>query len=463
MSSWFLLVALAYLVLIAGIYRFESHRTRLNGLDAISVFLFLFVLQCCFSAAGIYGVLPFLDAAHLTGVYAFDRILSGTDLTSALLVFGLTAGFVLFFYVGCAIGRRTLARLCPPPDEQVVHSIRIYRGRITAVLVLGLVLTLYSFMQLDDTMIGRYANLVLFRAQDPQVERNALNASAFALTQSWSWLSILAVFCIGESRKLRGLLVLFILAALTLALLGASRRALFIPLLMTYLAFVLYSNSWKLRWVAAAAVPLVVWVAFGKNLLAALAYQGTLESVAESYTSWAGAFLRAASDIGITVIESLGTMQFLPLEPRLGFDHLIAMVRLAPEQSLGFDFDFPERIVRLSTAAFDGANELDLPPGLLGQMWLDFRLAGPVVWGIIFGLQMSIVQFFFERMRCTRQSSALFVVVVFIVALPLNSGSFDFTFSVDIIAIAVALLACVRFSRQQLLTAQRLGSVSTHS
>jgi hypothetical protein len=172
--------------------------------------------------------------------------------------------------------------------------------------------------------------------------------------------------------------------------------------------------------------------------------------VAESYASWQSAFLRAASDIGITVIESLGTMQFLHLDPRLGMDHLIAMVRIVPEQSLGFDFDFPERIVRISTAAFDGAQELDVPPGLLGQMWLDFRLAGPVVWGIVFGLQMSVVQFFFERARCTRQSSAIFVLLVFVVALPLNSGSFDFSFSVDIIAIIAALFACVRFSHYRL-------------
>jgi hypothetical protein len=463
MTPWFLLVSLAYVVLIGGIYRLEARRTRVNGIDAISIFLFLFVLQCCFSAAGIYGVLPFVDSLHLTGVYAFDRILSGTDLTAALLILGLTAAFVLFFYAGCSLGRYTLSRLCPPQSTEVVHSLTVSKWRLTAVLMLGLALTLYSFMQLDDTMIGRYANLVLLRAQDPQIERTALNANAFALTQSWSWLSIVAIFCIGESRKWRGLLLIFVLAAVAFALLGVSRRALFIPLLMTYLTFVLYSDSWKLRWVATAAVPLVVWVAFGKDLLAALAYQGTIESVAGSYASWASAFLRAASDIGITVIESLGTIQFLQLEPRLGFDHLIAMVRIVPEQSLGFDFDYPERIVRISTAAFDGPNELDVPPGLLGQMWLDFRLAGPAVWGILFGLQMSIVQFFFERTRCTRQSSAIFVLVAFIVALPLNSGSFDFTFSVDIIAIAVVLLACVRSSPQQLLTAERIGSVPTHS
>jgi hypothetical protein len=461
MTSWFLLGSLAYLVLIGAIYRFERRRTRANGIDAISVFVFLFVLQCCLSAAILYALLPLLDEQHLTGVYAFDRILAGTDLTTAGLIFGLTAGFVLFFYVGCSLGSRALSRLSPAPDSEVVHSVSFSAGRISAFVVLGLALSVYSFMLLDDTMVGRYANLVLLRAQDPQVERTAFNANAFALTQSWSWVSIVAIFCIGESRKLRGLLVWFILAAAILALLGASRRALFIPLLMTYLTFVLYSNSWKSRWVATAALPLIVWIAFGKDLFAALAYHGTFESVTETYSSWASAFLRAASDIGITVTESLGTLQFLPLEPRFGFDHFISMVRLLPEQSLGFEFDYPERIVRLSTAALDGPQEVDLPPGLFGQMWLDFRLAGPIVWGIVFGLQMSIVQFFFERTRCTRQSAVLFVVVAFIVALPLNSGSFDFSFSIDIIAIAVALLASVRFSRQRLITAERIDSLAT--
>jgi hypothetical protein len=32
----------------------------------------------------------------------------------------------------------------------------------------------------------------------------------------------------------------------------------------------------------------------------------------------------------------------------------------------------------LSTGAFVGAEELDIPPGIVGQMWLDFGVLGPL-------------------------------------------------------------------------------------
>ena len=113
-------------------------------------------------------------------------------------------------------------------------------------------------------------------------------------------------------------------------------------------------------------------------------------------------------------------------------------------------------------AAFADVGSQDIPPGLLGQMWLDFGVAGPVIWGLVFGLQMSVIQFFFERTRRTRQSAAVFMLLVFVVALPLNSGSFDFTFSVDIITLAAVLLWCVRFRRQQLPQIRSVAKARAH-
>lgn len=457
MTRAYWIVSLAYLAFAAGVYLIEARRTRGTGIDAISLFLVILMLQCCLSPALLYGLLPFADPIEPTGVYAFDRILRTADIPTALLILCLTIAFTMFFYVGCILGRTVLRRLWPVcPDR--IGALTVSEGRIAIVLGAGLMLTLYSFWLLGDTMASRYIELVLFRAEDPSIERNALNANAFALTQSWSWLSIIGVFCIAESRKWRALLLVFIAAALVFALLGASRRALFLPILMVYLTIALYSNKWHSRWIAVAAVPLIVWVAFGKNMLAALAYDVSAEQVAETYQSWVGAFVRAASDIGISVVESLGSLHFLDLPPRLGLDHLMAMVDLLPEKSMGIDFDFPERIVRISTEAFDGAAELDVPPGLLGQMWLDFRLAGPLVWGMVFGLQISLIQFFFERTRCTRQSAAIFVLLVFVVALPVNTGSFDFTFSVDIVAIGLGLVSCIGFGSYRLAPAQSIAT-----
>jgi hypothetical protein len=454
-----LFVALAYLVFAASVGAFEYWRVRRTGVDTITIFVVILMLQCCAAGIVIYGLLPYVDPSSATGVHAFDRILQDTDIVLALLVLCLTVWFAVFFYVGCALARAAFSRLWPAVPGHKSTAVHVHGGRLTVVLVFGMALSLYVFYLMGDSLVNRYAQLVLYRAFEGDVERDALNANAFALTQTWSWLTVIAIFCIAGTRRWRWLIPVCALALLTFALLGVSRRALFLPVLMIYLTVVLYSSRWRLRWIAAAAVPLVLVVAFGKNALATFAYGGAIESIADSYESWVSALLRAGADVGITIVESLGTLQFLDIGPRLGMDHLMSMVQILPEKSLGLDFDYPERIVRLSTEAFDEAYAQDVPPGLLGQMWLDFGMLGPVVWGLAIGLQVGIIQFFFERTRRTRESAAVFVILVFVVALPLNTGSFDFTFSVDIIALAVVLFWCVRLRRQPLQAARLVPAI----
>ena len=64
------------------------------------------------------------------------------------------------------------------------------------------------------------------------------------------------------------------------------------------------------------------------------------------------------------------------------------------------------------------------------------------------GLQVGILQYAWQRMRPSRQSAAVFFLLTFVVALPINSGSYDFTFSVDIIAAVVVLFCVVRLNRE---------------
>jgi hypothetical protein len=57
---------------------------------------------------------------------------------------------------------------------------------------------------------------------------------------------------------------------------------------------------------------------------------------------------------------------------------------------------------------------------------------------------MSIVQHVFARTIRTRQAAALFVLITFVIALPLNTGSYDFTFNYDIYALALCILLTFR-------------------
>ena len=158
--------------------------------------------------------------------------------------------------------------------------------------------------------------------------------------------------------------------------------------------------------------------------------------------------MRAACEVGVSLTESLwGTVTLLPIGPRFGIDHLMSVMRLFPEGVMGLDFNFPERVVRLSTEAFAGPEAQDIPPGFLGQMWLDFGIMGPLVWGIIFGLQVALLQLLFERTTRSWESASFMALVLFLIAYPVNTGSLDFTFSFDIVVLLVVLFLGTKWRR----------------
>lgn len=391
-----------------------------------------------------YGLLPFTNPAAPTGNPVFDRIFHANDLTIASMVLCLTAWFVVWFYGGCALARLILPQQL---DRKGLLRVSVHEWRLGAALLVGLLLTLYSFSMLGDNLLNRYANLILYRSQSELIPRTALNATAFSLTQIWSWLAVVALLYLFERKGRRWLKAAVIVLLAVFAVLGVSRRALFLPVLMAYLGLLLYSGRWRLRWLVACSIPAILWLAFGKELLGAVAFGVPVDAVAGRYESLPSALLRAVSELGITIVESLGTMAFLSDHLRLGVDHVLSIAQRLPDGILGLDIDWPQRMVRISTEAFAGHDDLDIPPGLAGQMWLDFRLLGPIAWGLVFGLQVGAAQWLFERTRRTLASSALAVLVIFVASLPVNSGSFDFTFSFDIIILMFLLWWCFDIRR----------------
>jgi hypothetical protein len=442
-----LLVAMAYLLFAVAVFAFERYRIHRAGVDAITIFAAVCMLQCCLAPLAVNALMPFVDSNEVTGVPIFDTILRQSDMTTMLLVLCMSIWFVVFFYIGCTLGRVMLPRLPSQTSHGRDLLVIVREKSLLVLLAAGFALTLYSFFKLGDSLLERYIGLIRFRGLIDDGARDLMVAEALSLTQTFSWLAVLIMFPIADRHGSRWLLLLLLTANVVLALMGVSRRAIFLPILLAYLAVVLNSGRWHLRWVAAAVIPLVFWVAFGEQIMAAVAYGGSDETIFAAADSWAKPLLRAASEVGITVIESLGTLQYIDLAPRFGVDHLLSIARKFPEQMMGLEFDFPPRIVRLSTEAFVGADMSDMPPGLVGQMWLDFRILGPAVWGIAMGLQMGVVQYFFERTRRTPESAAVFALAAFVVAYPINTGSYDFTFSIDMIVLAFLLMCCIRVKR----------------
>lgn len=442
-TEQYFFVSLGYVLLTFAVVAFEARRIRGRGPDAISVFIVLFLMQCCLPGIVIYACLPMVDPMSPTDVSAIDRIYAASNLPSALLVLGLTGCFIFFFYAFAATGSRLLARLGKRRPRALRLVITGSPLRLVMVLTFGLGLSLASFYILGSSLSERYINLILFRAGVQQGEESLLNAFGFALTQTWAWLSIPALFVIYE-RHGRGFWWWVCLAfLLVFVVLGVSRRSLFIPIVLVYLTLVLFDHRWRVKWLVAAAIPILVWIAFGKELIGFLAYQRTLTDVAGRYDTVAASLLRAASEIGLTIVESLGTINLLDLAPRFGVDHLLSMLREIPTNHRWLG-DLPPRIVRLSTEAFATPHDEDIPPGLFGQMWLDLRIFGPVLWGLLLGVQMSIVQRLCARTIRSRQAAALFVLITFVIALPLNTGSYDFTFNYDMYALALCILLTFR-------------------
>ena len=93
--------------------------------------------------------------------------------------------------------------------------------------------------------------------------------------------------------------------------------------------------------------------------------------------------------------------------------------------------------MRLSTAAFLGEDQLDIPPGLLGAMWLDGWVFGPLVWGGLYGAVIGRMQPAYNRFENSIEAAGVFVILLFVVALPLNTGSLDFNFSVDMLFLLI--------------------------
>lgn len=443
-------MAAGYALMTVAVCGYEAHRIRASGPDVITVFISLFVLQCCLPGLVIFAWLPFADPLHPTDNLDLDRILTALDFPAALLVFGLTGWFVSCFYGLTALMGvllRRIATLLPPGSHFVVQ---VAGTRLLGVLALGAALTFVSFWLLGDTLIERYRNLILIRELSEDVQQTSLNAYAFALMQSWGWLSVPALFVVFETRGRGALWYLCLSCAIAFALLSASRRAIFIPIILAYLTLVLFDGRWRLKWLVAASVPVLVWVGFGKEILSTIASGGALEAVGDRYANIAGAVIRTASEVGWTLTESWGSINLLDLDPRFGVDHLLSFLRVIPFRWFGWDPGLPTRIVRLSTSAFATPEASDIPPGLFGQMWLDFGVFGPIFWGLIMALQVSIVQRVFSLTIVTRQAAAVFAVVTFIIALVLNTGSFDFTFSLDVLVLLLVIFLTVRLVRVRL-------------
>lgn len=435
----------------------EFARTKRTGPDLLSLFILMFAVQILIPGIAISLILA-AAPPPVTGVLFFDKIYGGLGAAEVLISAALTYFFLFSLYIAFLATTGRWRQAYRPPTT----SITLHKGKVWLIVAIGLLSSLILLQQLspNDFWEG-YRALILFRSQDPSVynKPSFLTANLFALTQTFALFSILTITATYKRHRLGtffcALAVVGFLGAMT-----ASRRGIALQVILVCFAFMLTRKRWYFR---AATVLFAIFfplVIFGKTFLGLLAAGRTFPEIVEGLAGadFVGSILAGMSYLGITLTSSWATLMYLDIPIRFGVDHLLSALRFLPLGSLGYDEStiFPERIVRISTAAFMGKDHLDLPPGLLGAMWLDGWIFGPIVWGIIYGAVIGLMHSAYNRIENSIEAAGVFVILLFVVALPLNTGSLDFNFSVDMLFLLIFAGYAVKIRKRGPLKAGRV-------
>jgi hypothetical protein len=439
-----ILASALYLFLTVLLICLERNRTRRKGPDFLSLFVVIFALQ---------NIIPGMVVSFLLGQYArppdlqnvfFDRIYQHISPIYIVLSAMMSASFILalyFFY------HKLYSRYKQTTGDLRCTRLQVVPSRLWFVMLLGVFSSYFLLKSMgQDSLLNSYGALVLFRS-GAGVSRNFVNANLFSLTQTFALLSIIPFVYVvfrpgGIGKVLR--VVVATAGVIVFSLLCVSRRALPLDILLIYFTLVIVNKKWYLKFAGLAFLLFMPVLIYGKAVIFSIGAGGNFDGVLEAIktTSVSDALLGGFTYLGITLVSSWATFMFLDTPFRYGADHILSMLTRIPLGSLGFDKDaiFPERIVRLSTRTFVDSNAQDIPPGLMGQMWLDCGILGPVIWGVIFAAALSFFQIRFDRKQKTPQAVAFFMMGLYILSLPLNTGSFDFVFSVDIVFLVLFLL-----------------------
>lgn len=439
-----------FLFLALILMRIEVHRSS----RLLSIFFFIFSLQVILPGIFLPLLIYLMGNNYYPGNIFLNRVYQNLDGSIAILVALMAVVFVFSVYLGYFIPPSRRAKQAGQGKRDVI----IVGWRLFFVIAIGVLSMMYLLFSMPGPSIGdKYFNLVLFRAQHESFfddARNFVTSNLFSLTQTFA-ISVTFLLFYFKTRKKElshADLILFIGLMMFMATFAVSRRILAIQLLVIYFAFVLKTGNWyfsRILWLMPIGL---FWLGYGKDLLWQVPRYFSIDGseIILNYEDPIIPIINGFSSLGITLNSSWATLIFLDdLPNRFGVDHLFSILRRLPLGIIGFNEDqlYGPRIVRISTEAFLDSYALDIPPGLMGQMWLDFGIFGPIVWGLLFGFLIKAIQNLFDGFEKSWASCGIFAVIAFIVALPINSGSFDFSFSVDMFFLLIFIWFMTRVQK----------------
>jgi len=461
-DSFFLPAGFA--LLVAGVVAlYEFARVARHGADLMSLFMLIFGIQCLFPLASLGLFFAFASGRVVTEIPLFDGIYEQVKPMGFTLVVAFAAMFSMVVYLAYGV---TVNQLSVLNDGRRPSQIGVSTPVYLTVVAIGLLSGAYLLLSFGDGLLGGYASLVRFRNLDESIERGFVNANLFSLTQTFLFVGMLGPFVVGRATSISRAWPLWLPIIAVLASFGASRRAVFIPVFFSILVVLLRKGRVGILGPLVVGVLAGIVVVFGKPFLNLVA--GNRESVDVDPAALANYVLLFVSEVGISVVESLGTIAMIDVPLRFGIDHLLSILRRIPTGMMGLEPFLPERFVRYSTEVFLGPEALDVPPGFFGQMWLDFWAFGPLVYGVVIGLLLGCIETVRRGFFNDWPAAALFSLLLFVFALPVNTGSLDFNFYVDIVGLFLLAFLFVRISGVQALGSssdrlQREGSSSAAS
>jgi hypothetical protein len=450
------LLALAYVLLAWAVIAYERGRQKPLRFDQLSVASIFFLANVAVPAAVIHlvvdgGLLTPAAVAESPLLESAFRRLTGAEEWTVFI------GSCLAF-AALAVGYRLVVRRHgQEPDGVAVEAkvVRASTGATVVWVVLGLVLFVLM-LRFGDSLAPGYPlrGLLLsiyYRAEDPyfDFERSTFNATAYALTHTFLLIALIGYALADEQRRRRYLLLGLTLLFVAIAVVASgARRTLLIVALIVYVYAANRRNSYRVKLLVGILVAAVPLLYFGKAFLRGIGAADGMEI--DTGVPWLNQVLVAASEIGISHVESLGTVSLYDGGPRLAVDHVLSVLRFMPDGILGLHIPWPERIVRISTAYLTGdPNAQDVPPGYIGQCWIDLPAIGFMVAPLLHGMTFGLVERVFRRVDLRASPAYLMGYILFgyIVALPLNSGTLDFVFGIDIAATVFVLLVLNAMSK----------------
>lgn len=440
------LISLIYLIIFIFLVKFEFDRYRKNIIDFFSIINIVFVVNLIFPAIFIY----FLYDYYHQGNFLVYRVMSNANWNDHVLNLLLTCCSWFFIYIGFY----SVCKKNKSNNKDIIFIRNKFPLFIGISSIFILILGVYSFLSSFGTIsIESLFQSNLFRSGSIE-DYDATRASiSFQLLTVLLFATTFFSFNYFENKKniyfctlIEFLVVIFVM------LIYGARRLIITWLLVKIILSLFYYRKINWRFLIFSLFMVSCTLIFGEEFMYVLGMgdNGDYSNI-NLNVSFLSSIFNICTEMGISVIESLGMIALYQDGYRYGFDTIIFIVSLVPERMIDLDFNLPDRFVRYTTYLLSGdINAADIPPGFIGYMWVNLGIIGVFIQSFIYGLIAGLITLVINPIKKYKIGVYLYVLYAFLYAFLINSGNWEFWFKDYLITLffVVVLIFWLRYTRR---------------